>query len=509
MSTHTTAPVLDPTLAERTDDPAATGQPAAATGPTTGASGTTSEQPRVSAGSPTGASGTTPQRPRASAGSPGASPTRPLPWVGQVWREYGYLCLQFLLCSFAFTYAILVIALGAGLLVTVAGLAIPGLMILGARGWGAMYRGMDVSILGSHIAPPPDFVRPRGWWPTLGAMLTDATGWRALLYMVITFPLALVAWIVSTTWLAVGAGGLTYWIWWRALPYQTMFDGTRHRGAVITASDWYWTADTPAHIALLVPLGIAFLFMWALLTRGFALLFAALGRVLLGPTAGAIRVAELRRQRASAVEDADAKLRRIERDLHDGTQARLVAIAMQVGEAKDALAGPDGAAQAAALLDSAHASSKEALTELREIVRGIHPPALDDGLGTAVTTLAARSAVPVSVQIGPRVDVPPLAPAISSIAYYAVAELLTNVARHAHATHARVLVERVDADALHLRVTDDGRGGAVQTRGTAGVGGTGLAGLAKRVASVDGTFVLDSPDGGPTVVDITLPAAVR
>jgi len=438
---------------------------------------------------------------------------RPLPWARQVWREYGYLCLQFLLCSFAFTYAILVVALGAGLAVTVVGLLGVGALVLGARGWGALYRGLDASLLGSTTAPPPDFVRPPGFWRWLGAMLSDIPGWRALLYMLVTFPLALVAWIVSTAWLAVGAGGLTYWIWWRALPFQTMDDGTRHQGFSITGQHWYWFADTGPRLVVMVLAGIAFVFMWAPLTRGFARLFAVLGRMLLGPTAGAIRVAELRRQRAAAVVDADAKLRRIERDLHDGTQARLVSIAMQVGEAREALAAGGDAAQAEALLEGAHACAKEGLTELREIVRGIHPPALDAGLGIALKTLAARSRLPVTVEVAPGVDAAPIEGAIGSIAYYAAAELLTNIRKHAGATRATLAVscpaDEAGRERLRLRVTDDGHGGArVVPSGPPGVGGTGLAGLVARVAAVDGSVDISSPDGGPTVVDVLLPLTV-
>jgi len=454
-----------------------------------------------------------------------SSPTEPavatarrnpaVPWSPQVWREYGYLWLQFLLCSFAFTYFVLVPSLFAGLLVTVVGLVVVGGLVLGARGWGAMYRGLDRSLLGSNVANPPAFVRPRGFWRDLAAMLFDSTGWRALLYMFVTFPLALVSWIISTVWLAIGAGGLTYWFWWRWIPYQTVYDGSRHRGWVIQNTDaWYWAADTPFRIFLVALLGIAFLFMWAPMTRGFTKLFAGLGRALLGPTAGAIRVAELRRQRASAVEDADAKLRRIERDLHDGTQARLVSIAMQLGEARENLMTRTEAAITGAtdLVTAAHTSTKEALTELREIVRGIHPPALDAGIGIAIKTLAARSSLPVRVQVAPRVDAAPIAPAVSSIAYYTVAELLTNVAKHSGATQAEVVIDRAANDQggeiLHIQVVDNGHGGAVVVDGTPGLGGTGLAGIRDRVASVDGTFALTSPAGGPTTVDITLPAAV-
>jgi signal transduction histidine kinase len=179
---------------------------------------------------------------------------------------------------------------------------------------------------------------------------------------------------------------------------------------------------------------------------------------------------------------------------------------MQLGEAREQLTADP--ALAAELLDTAHASTKEALTELREIARGIHPPALDDGLAVALETLGARAPLPVTVDVEPGAD-DDLSPAVRSIAYYTAAELVTNVAKHARATGAYLLVTRPDAGTLHLRVRDDGHGGAVVVPGVPGGSGTGLAGLAERIATVDGTFALTSPVGGPTVVDVTLPTRTR
>jgi signal transduction histidine kinase len=220
------------------------------------------------------------------------------------------------------------------------------------------------------------------------------------------------------------------------------------------------------------------------------------------------RVRELQASRAQAVDDTAALLRRVERDLHDGAQARLVAVAMQLGLAREKLAadGPDGGAsggtadpdrldQARELVDAAHRGAKEALTELRDLARGIHPPALDHGLAEALATLAARSAVPATLTA----DVPVRpTPAIETIAYFCAAELLANVAKHSGADRAAIGVT-TDGAALRLSVTDDGAGGAVLRPGG------GLAGLAQRVAVVDGTLAVSSPDGGPTVVTVDLP----
>jgi signal transduction histidine kinase len=427
---------------------------------------------------------------------------------GRVWREYGYLWVALLLAPFGLAYVLLVPSLAAGLLATVVGLFVAGWLVLGARGWGAAYRGLARSLLDEPIADPPAFVRPRGFWRSLGAGLFDGTGWRALLFLFVAFPLSILGFVVSTTFLAVGLGGITYWVWWRFLPLETMTDGTQHRGFSIMNGDWYWFADTPPRLALMALGGLAFVVIWPFLNRAFAGLFRLLSRGLLGPTAGSVRVARLRASRAAAVEDADARLRRIERDLHDGTQARLVAVAMQLGEAREHLATGGDPALAADLLDTAHASTKEALTELREIARGIHPPALDDGLAVALETLAARAPLRVTVDVDPAAEAG-MAPAVRSIAYYTVAELLTNVAKHAGASGAYVLVERPDDGTLRIRVRDDGRGGAVVVHGATDGHRTGLAGLVERVSAVDGTLTLASPVGGPTVVDVTLPTTTR
>jgi signal transduction histidine kinase len=197
-------------------------------------------------------------------------------------------------------------------------------------------------------------------------------------------------------------------------------------------------------------------------------------------------------------------LRRIERDLHDGTQARLVALAMQLDMAKEKLAGagPGGTGadepdlvRARDLVDTAHRNATEAIVELRDMTRTIHPPALDRGLDAALATLAARSALPVSLRT--EIAVRP-SPAIETIAYFCVAELLTNAAKHSRARS--VTLEATGGRAtLWLRVSDDGIGGAHL------VAGGGLDGLAGRVHIVDGQLLVVSPAGGPTTVTVELP----
>lgn len=428
----------------------------------------------------------------------------PLPfWRGpltrRAWSELGFVSVGLLLAPFAFTYAVLTVSLLAGLLVTVVGLVVPSALVLGGRGWGHAYRGLARATLGVDVREPAPYRRRRGFWGTVAAPLADATGWRALLFLALSLPLAILGFTLSWTFLLTGIGAMTHWVWSRWLPLQQAPDGTWHRGGQFGPG---WFVDTPARQALLALAGLLLVLLWPQVQRGVVQVSRLLVVALLGPTRASLRVADLEVSRGRTVEDADARLRRIERDLHDGTQARLVAVAMQLGEAKELLA-PDGDPDAArALVGTAHDSTKEALVELREIARGIHPPALDDGLATALDTLAARAALPVTVDVDPGVG--DVAPAVETIAYFCVAELVTNAAKHARASGVYVLVER-HGRSLRVRVRDDGQGGARVVPADGSGRRTGLAGLVDRVRSVDGTVDLSSPLGGPTVVTVTLP----
>ena len=269
--------------------------------------------------------------------------------------------------------------------------------------------------------------------------------------------------------------------WWRLIePWRTA--GTWRR----LAFHLYAVAvDVPGTLLVLVPSA----------GRRLARLDVRLARVLLGPGRAeqlAERVETLSRSRAEIIAATDAERRRIERDLHDGTQQRLVSLAMNLGMARRTL--PPSPEREA--IEAAHDEAVAALTELREFVRGLHPAVLDDrGLDAAISGIAARA--PLSVRVA--VDVTPrCAPAIEAIAYFTVSEALTNVAKHASASRASVMLRRT-GDRLHIAVTDDGRGGAVVDADG------GLAGLAQRAAAVDGTMTVHSPAGGPTTVTVELP----
>ncbi len=210
--------------------------------------------------------------------------------------------------------------------------------------------------------------------------------------------------------------------------------------------------------------------------------------------AAAERARQLEERRARAVDESAARLRRIERDLHDGAQVRLAALAMTLGEIKEILAQA-GDDRTLALASAAHQNAKDTLTELRDLARGIHPPVLDRGLGPALGILAATSAVPVTVTAD--LAMRP-SPAIEAMAYFCAAELLANAAKHSGAGQVAVGLREQD-HGLRMSVTDDGPGGARL------VPGGGLAGLLERVQTVDGRLEVDSPPGGPTTVTVELP----
>ncbi|MFC7023374.1 sensor histidine kinase [Promicromonospora thailandica] len=431
---------------------------------------------------------------RPSGREPGWSRVLGAPLSSVAWRSYAYLWLMLLLGPFALAYVLFTLAFTVTAAVTVVGLFAAGALVVGGRRWGGVYRRLADDLLDTHVAAPVPRTPRTGFWSRLGGALGDVAGWRALLFMVAALPVTIAGFVVSTACLVLGLGGMTYWSWFWSLPPDLAMDSAWHN---------------PAGLAVVAVGGLAVLILWPVAQSGLVAVLQLLTRVLLGPTAASLRVAELERSRAGTVEDADARLRRIERDLHDGTQARLVAVGMQLGEAREQLVSgrTDTVGE---LLEVAHASTKDALAELRELARGIHPPALDSGLAVALETLAARAPLPVTARIDPDVEARGrLAPAVESIVYFSIAELVTNAAKHARASAVQVDVVVVadgGSGVLRIEVRDDGAGGATVVPSDGSGLRSGLRGLAERVGSVDGTFDLSSPRGGPTVVTMTLPA---
>jgi signal transduction histidine kinase len=412
----------------------------------------------------------------------------------RTWAEFRYVIISLPLAIAGFVFTVVTAAVGVVSFGVLVGPPLLALSSLGARSLAAVSRSLAGRLLGTRVAPPPPF-RPRpgvvGW---IWSGITDAAGWRARAYLVLKLPVAAAGYLVAGwTWLG-GLSGLTYPLRWEILDQMHVRDGVNPLPGSLTTLEGN---------LVVVPLGVALLITAPWLTRAVVGLDRVLITRLIGPVSTTERVRELEQTRAHAVDDSAARLRRIERDLHDGAQAQMVAVAMKLGLARENLGGTAGATvgaedvqRAFELVDAAHGIAKEAITELRDLAHGIHPPVLDHGLAAALATVAARSAVPVELVA----DLPerPSA-AIETIAYFCAAELLANVAKHSGARHAALEAVHVPG-LLRLRVSDDGVGGARADRGN------GLAGLIERLRTVDGRMEISSPPGGPTVVTIELPS---
>ncbi|MFF8789934.1 sensor histidine kinase [Streptomyces sp. NPDC015125] len=388
------------------------------------------------------------------------------PLSGVTWREVAYLLSNFPLDLVAFMVLLVWLTLGIGLSVTVIGLPLLAGGLVTCRKYGKLERARARALLGLRVPEPsPLRSRERGFLPWLWTCLKDPVAWRHALFAFLRLPWAVLTFVVALLSLVVA---------WPALPWLAR---------------WLTNVDR------------------------------AMVRGLLSPSDELERrIAELETDRVTVTDTAAADLRRIERDLHDGAQARLVALAMGLGLAKEKLLEGRADDSVAAMVDEAHGEVKLALQELRDLARGIHPAILTDrGLGPALASLAGRCTVPATTAVD--LDERP-APAIEGIVYFTVSELLQNVSKHSAARTASVEVwrakERGSAgpsdrggggrrtdDRLLIQVTDDGKGGARLD------GGSGMAGLAERLGSVDGLFVLDSPVGGPTRVTAELPWRAR
>ena len=300
---------------------------------------------------------------------------------------------------------------------------------------------------------------------------------------------------------------------WRQLGFHLLSIFTGAAGGGLVAACWlapvaaivYLAAARPpaaaGAAAVVAAAGLLLAAPWLarLVTRA----DETLARALLGPSHMqelALRLESLTRSRADIVAATDAERRRIERDLHDGAQQRLVSLAMNLGMARARFTSAPGPVRQA--IADAHDEAVLALSEMREFIRGLHPAVLNDrGLDAALSGLAARAPLPVRLSVD---AARPASPSVEAVAYFIVSEALTNVVKHAQATQAEVTVTR-HGDVLRIAVTDDGSGGAVPPEGDGAGAGTGLRGLAQRAAAVDGTLTIDSPPGGPTVIAAELP----
>jgi signal transduction histidine kinase len=414
------------------------------------------------------------------------------PVEARTWRELAYALLNLPMGVAGFAWTVTSLALGAGLLVTFVGLPVLVMALGGCRAIGYAERRRARALLWLDVEEPgPVPRRRRGGLSWLGAQLGNGVNWRHALYCLVHFPWGLFTSVVSVSLFTYSWGLLTYPLWRWVFPVYFGQDGLQ---VYDNGEGHGWRLHTPADMVLSVVVGGGLVLLLPWVVRGMAHVDRMLVSGLLGPSRLATRVTELESDRGVVVDTAAADLRRIERDLHDGAQARLVALAMDLGMAKEKLLeDPEVGAK---MVEEAHGEVKIALQELRDLARGIHPAILTDrGLGPALSAVAARCTVPVTVTV----DLPARpVPAIEGIAYFTVSELLQNVSKHSGAGRASVDVWQIE-DRLMLQVADNGRGGADLSAGS------GLAGLADRLDSVDGVLVVDSPPGGPTRVTAELP----
>ena len=409
-------------------------------------------------------------------------PLRPVRLLGELWSGDTWRRVQFVATGAVLAFAgglllIPLLALGLVLSPTVIGAVLAFALVLAcSRALAHLHRGRAKAFVGLHVHEPvASNERPQGWLQRFRVESTQTRTWRQLGYHLAAFILSIFELVV----VAVG------WGWGIVL-----LPAVAYASPILGVSTWMGIGASAVGIALLLAAP------WA--TRLVAWLDGGLTGRLLGTPVDEMlteRLAEVTESRAGMVGAADAERRRIERDLHDGVQQRLTSLGVHLGMAKANVEDDEMAKQA---LDHAHGEVKAALADLRDFLRGLHPAVLDDrGLDAALSGIAARSPIPVRVDV--ELDARPPRE-VEAVAYFLVSEALTNVLNHAEASHASIEVTTADGR-LRVTVRDDGRGGADPTQGS------GLQGLRQRIASVDGTMRLDSPLGGPTVVTGVLPCA--
>ncbi|MFI9364661.1 histidine kinase [Kitasatospora sp. NPDC053057] len=390
------------------------------------------------------------------------------PWSAEAWRDTRFIA------------AGIPMAVPVWLAVTESSLLFPVLAVVltCTRPLTAAQRGRLHALYGVEVPPPRPGDSPSRLLGRLRLVLT----WRQAVYHLAVGPL-----------LALGALAVVY-VWGAALVLATVFG-------------WSWlmppTSGLRGEWPVLLGLtagGLALAVAAPWLAGLSAWLEVRAARQLLGPNRAEQleqRVEEIAESRAGLVDAVDAERRRIERDLHDGAQQRLTSLAMNLGLARRTL--KDVPPEVMQVIVEAHEEAQAAIDELRDLVRGLHPAVLEDrGLDAALSGIAARAPLPV------RLDVElsgQIAPTVEAVAYFTVSEALTNVAKHARAEQVDVSVRTV-GDRLRLIISDDGVGGADPSRGT------GLTGLRKRAASVDGTLSVLSPLGGPTTITVELPCVL-
>ncbi|MEV4760744.1 sensor domain-containing protein [Micromonospora sp. NPDC049559] len=427
---------------------------------------------------------------------PGTTITEPARsgMLRQLGVDSGYVLLGFPLALASFIVLIIGLAVGVGLAVTVIGLPILAGTLFAARGWADIERLRLPGVLHqARVRPVYRTAEPgASAWRRIFIPIADGQSWLDLAHGCLKIVISAVTFAITLSWWAGAVAGSLYWAYDWAIPQSPDDQGL---------SELLGLGNSPAaRIGLNSALGLFFLITLPIVARGCALLQASFGRALLtGVAEMRNRITVLEEQKRAAASAEATALRRLERDIHDGPQQRLVRLAMDLSRAQQQLSvDPEAARQT---IEEALAQTRDTLAELRALSRGIAPPILvDRGLPSALAALAARGIIPIDLSIDQRLGTPAgrLDPGVESAAYFVVAEALTNVAKHSRATECWITISRGE-QRLQITVADDGEGGAHLSKGH------GLAGIADRVRAAGGTLNVLSPAGGPTEIRAELP----
>lgn len=398
-----------------------------------------------------------------------------------------WLALVFMLSSFVlglagFISLVTILAFGMGTFVTLVGIPI----LVGALYFWVYCARLERlrvrALLGEEIPEPYKPLPDDSWFQRFKVKATDRQVWQDLIYMFLLFPIGIVQFIIAVVSISIPISFLSVPLWYRAASDDTVFFNQQ--------------VNSLPYALFFFALGIPALLLLPYILIGVGRAHAWFARHLLGTNLEELerRVDELTIRRSQALDSSVSDLRRIERDLHDGAQQRLVKLSMDLGMAKEKLETDPEAARE--LINEAHEEAKRAMLEIRNLARGIHPAVLTDrGLDAAISALAASSTVPVTVNV----TLPERPPdVVESTAYFIVAEALTNISRHSGATRASVNIRQAGS-ILRIEVMDNGSGGADASRGT------GLRGMRDRAMAIDGTLSVESPPGGPTRILVELP----
>ena len=443
---------------------------------------------------------------------PSSTPARVgRPWLSGLAADSAYVLTGWVVAVISFSVLVALLASGIGTLVVVVGFPVLVLALFVAQGFAVLERARLRTLTGAPVLVP-------AYRPVSGGsmarrvlhVLADGRRWLDLLFGVVVLVPSVLVFPIGLAWWCAALTGVLYPLYDWALPHGP--DGVS-LAQLVGLGD-----STTARVGLVFGIGLGAALTLPVVMRGLAMFLSSFGRAMLTRQRAQVlaeRVSALTESRAAAVSAEAAALRRLERDLHDGPQQRLIRLAMDLGTAQRRLrTDPESAGP---LITGAIEQTRETLEELRALSRGIAPPILADrGLPAALAALAARCPVPVELdtgqlgtgqldtrqletgQLGTGQVQTRLAPAVENAAYFLVAEALTNVVKHSGASAAAVLVTR-DEHAVRVTVSDNGDGGAHPAKGH------GLAGLLDRVRALDGQLVVDSPAGGPTVLAAELP----